>query len=98
MWLFYDFVTKEFNILPSENYNKSFEITNYNFNVYTKETNTENDPEFVEINHMDDFYEMVSNHKETHKKTYRFVDKYTVIKTIYSNNEFNYILYQFICL
>jgi hypothetical protein len=101
MFLFYDFVTKELNILPSENFNKTIELTNYNFNTYINETELEMESDMINISNMDDFYTMVREYKEINKKTYRFVDmfknKYKVIKTIYSNNQNNYTLYQFIC-
>jgi hypothetical protein len=92
MLLFYDFVNKEFNILPSENFNKTIEITNYEFNAYSTDT------DFVYIDNLDDFYKMVNKTETKEKKdtkVYHFKDrlknKYKIIQTTY--NEYN--LYQF---
>lgn len=97
MWLFYDYATGEINILPSENLNKSIEITKHNFNAYSTESN------FVEINDLNSFKQMIKNYKIINRETRTFVDmfknKYCIIKTSYVKEDDNYInLYQFICL
>jgi hypothetical protein len=97
MWLFYDYSTKEINILPSENLNKAIELTKSVFYAYT----TEND--FVEITNsieLNKFYKKVQSYNET-EQTYQFKDmfknKYKVIRKSYmnENNEMIYSLYQF---
>ncbi len=87
MYLFYDFTNKEVNIFPSENFNKTIEVTK-SFNAYA----TEDD--FIIIDNMNDFYDKVEqnetkNEIKNEKKTviYNFTDRlknnYQVIKTDY---------------
>jgi hypothetical protein len=96
MWFFYDYVTGEINILPSENLNKSIEITDYGFNAYSTDT------DFVEINDLNKFHKIVKNYKVIDKETCNFVDifknKYSINKTSYVKDNKCIKLYQFVCM
>ncbi len=92
MFLFYNFVDKEFTIFPSEHFNQEIELTNYNFNVYITDT------DYVKIDDMDKFYEMVKYYKDIKIKELNFTDmfknKYKIVRTVFGP----YTLCQFITM
>jgi hypothetical protein len=92
MFLFYNFVDKEFTIFPSEHFNQEIELGNFNFNIYVTDT------ELIRIHDMNEFYEMVKEYKEIIMKPLQFTDmckkKYRILRSVFGP----YTLYQIICV
>jgi hypothetical protein len=92
MFLFYNFVDKDFTILPSEHFNQEIELGNSNFSLYITDT------EFVRIDNLDKFYEMTKEYNEIKMKPLQFTDmrkkKYKILRSGFGP----YILCQIICV